>query len=118
MTKKEMFAAIATVVENSNHAQRLDLMNFVQHEIELLDRRSASKTMTAKQKENENFKTEIFTFLEDAARPMTVSEIMEGCTALDGLKSQRVTAIISQMVKAQTLVRTEVKGKAYFSVGE
>lgn len=118
MTKKEMFAAIATVVENSNHAQRQDLMNFVQHEIELLDRRSASKTLTPKQKENENFKTEIFNFLESAERPMTVGEIMESCAALNGLKSQRVTAIISQMVKAQHLVRAEVKGKAYFSVME
>lgn len=118
MTKKEMFVAINSVVANSNSAQKQELLAFIEHEIELLNRRSSSKTQTPKQKENEAFKAEILSFLADAEAPMTVGEIMEKCAALEGLKSQRVTAIMTQMVKANELVRAEVKGKAYFSVME
>lgn len=118
MTKKEMFAAINSVVANSNSAQKQELMDFIAHELELLNRRSSTKSLTPKQKENETFKAGILSFLEGADKPLTIGEIMEGCAVVEGLTSQRVTAIVSQLVKAQQVIRTEVKGKAYFSTEE
>lgn len=118
MTKKEMFVTIAAVVENSTHAQKQELMEFVQHEIDLLNRRSSSKSLTPKQKENEGFKAEILSALSAVENPLTIGELMENCSAIAELTSQRVTAIVSQLVKAGQVVRTEVKGKAYFSVME
>lgn len=118
MTKKEMFAAINSVVANSNSAQKQELMNFIAHELELLNRRSSTKSLTPKQKENEAFKAEILSTLSAAENPLTIGELMENCSAIAELTSQRVTAIVSQLVKAQQVIRTEVKGKAYFSTEE
>lgn len=118
MTKKEMFAAINSVVANSNSAQKQELMNFIAHELELLERRSSTKSLTPKQKENEAFKAEILSALSAAENPLTIGELMENCSAVAELTSQRVTAIVSQLVKAQQVIRTEVKGKAYFSTEE
>lgn len=115
MTKKEMFAIIATVVENSADPKKQELLDFVNHEIELLERRSSSKNLSPKQKENEGFKAAMLKTLVAEARSMTVSEIMETCAEVAGLKSQRVTALLTQMKDSEQIIRTEVKGKAYFS---
>ena len=47
---------------------------------------------------------------------MTISEIMENCEGIAGLKNQRVSAIVTQLKNAGKVIRTEEKKKAYFSI--
>lgn len=114
MTKKEMFAHIATI-----NATDKEIVEFCNHEIELLEKKSSGSAKPTKtQIENEGFKQAILDFLAEADRPMTISEIMENCEAVSGLKNQRVSALVTQLKKAELVVRTEDKKKAFFSVAE
>lgn len=68
---------------------------------------------TAKQVENEGIKAQIVEVLSASELPMSVADIMEG-VGIDS--NQRVTALLTQLAKAKAVVRTEVKGKAYYGL--
>lgn len=53
-----------------------------------------------------------------AGKALTVSEIQKMTPALAGLSNQRVTAVIRFLTKAEKLTRSEVKGKALFTLTE
>ena len=70
---------------------------------------------TAKQVENEGIKAQIVEVLSASESPMSVADIM----ASVGIDSnQRVTALLTQLVDKGNgpVVRTEVKGKAYYGM--
>lgn len=114
MTKKERFARIAAV--NSADAE---IVAFCEHEIELLNKKaSGSSKPTKTQIENEGYKQAMLDIMAEFDRPMTISEIMEVCEGIAGLKNQRVSALMTQLKKAGMVVRTEDKKKAYFSLAE
>lgn len=116
MTKKEMFTAIRTVV-----ADNAEMVAFIDREIELLNRKSASpKKPTARQLENENLKTEIFCFLSSADAPKCIKEIQSGVAVIaemgDAMSNQRMSHLLKDMVDAKTIVKTYVKKTPYYSV--
>lgn len=110
MTKREMFAAIMNRVSDD-----AEMTAFLQKEIELLEKRASNKKPTAKQKENEVFKTEILNMLQREDMPMTVSEIKENVPSVAQLTTQRISAMLSALVKDEKVVRSYVKKVAYFS---
>ena len=73
----------------------------------------ADRKPTAKQVENECIKAEILKHMP-TERDLTVGEMIKEIPACDGLSSSKVTALIHQLVKAELVIRSEVKGKAYF----
>ena len=73
----------------------------------------ADRKLTAKQVENECIKAEILKHMP-TERDLTVGEMIKEIPACDGLSSSKVTALIHQLVKAELVIRSEVKGKAYF----
>lgn len=114
MTKKEMFARIATI-----NAKDAEIVAFCEHEIELLSKKgSGSHKPTKTQLENEGYKRAMLETLAEVGRPLTISELMDTCPALAGLKNQRVSALMTQLKNASLVVRTEDKKKAYFSIAE
>lgn len=91
-----------------------DTIAFVEHEIELLDRKRSSKAPDAKKVAEQNaIKDSIVSVLGNASEPMKATPIAE---ALD-LTVQRVSALLRQMVADGTVVRTEEKKVATFSLG-
>ena len=112
MTKKEMFAKIATINANDQ-----EIVDFCNHEIELLVKKnaSASKKATKNQIANEGIKDEILAVLKDADAGMTATQISE---AFDGKYSvNKVSALLTQLKEDNAVVRTiGEKRKAYFSV--
>lgn len=110
MTKKEMFAVIANAMADNE-----EVVNFCNHEIELLSRkRSKSSKPTAKQIENEGIKERIVEVLGESESPMTIKEIIEGLG--EELTSQRVSALLTQLIKAERVVKTYEKKVAYFGL--
>ena len=108
-TKREYFTELKGIVSANS-----ELVAFIDHELELLDKKnSAPKNPTAKQVENEKFKDIILNAMTDKA--MTVSEIQKDILAEYELSNQRVSAIVTQLVEDNSLVRTVVKRKAYFT---
>lgn len=112
MTKRENFATLRAMVEASAVENKADMINFIDHEVELLDRKSAKSGQTKTQKENVAIKEQIVSALAEIGNPATVSEIM----AVVPLSNQKISALLRQLVKDNKVIRTEDKKKAYFSV--
>lgn len=112
VTKRDRYAELRVLAEN---AGKDELIMFIDHEVELLDKKSANKSATKTQKENEGVKDEILGVM-NADKAMSVGDIM---TALDGkYTNQKISALLRQLREAGEVVRTEVKGKAYFALAE
>ena len=77
----------------------------------------AERKPTATQTANEGFKSAIVEGMEHG-KAYTITDLMKSIEAIGELSNQRVSAIVRQMVEAGTLVREEVKRKAYFSLAE
>ena len=119
MTKKDMFNEIINLMNGESSAVTSEeIVKFCTHEIELLNKKSSSSSgkPTKTQVENEKYKEYILATLTEVDRPMTISEIMENCEGIAGLKNQRVSAIVTQLKNAGKVIRTEEKKKAYFSI--
>ena len=117
-TKKENFATLTAIVEGSSASAETKsaMLDFIAHEVELLERKSSK--LTPRQKENAQIAETILAIAREAELPMTISQIMKDTRimAIPDITPQRVTAIVSGMVKEdKTLIRTEVKKVAYFA---
>ena len=114
MTKREMFTAIANVAEV---AANEEMVNFLNHEIELLNRKaSSSRKPTKTQVENESFKTLIVEFLESADAPKSIKELQAEIPEISELTNQRVTHLLTDLVKAEKLTKEYVKKTPYYSI--
>ena len=112
MTKKEMFAEIRNLV-----AENAEMVAFIDHEIELLERKSASpKKPTATQRENVELKAEILTYLAEADEPKCIKELQAEVASLNGLTNQRITHMLTDLVKGGSLVKEYVKKTPFYSV--
>jgi len=113
MTKKEMYAEIRNVV-----ADNAEMVAFIDHEIELLDRKSGSpRKPTKTQVENDSFKADILTALAEVDAPVTIKQLCEMCDAIADLSNQRITHMLTDLRKDGKVVRTYVKKVAYFALG-
>lgn len=113
-TKRDYYNAllnIDSVKENDN------LVNFINHELELLDKKNANKSTkpTAVQVANENIKDEILECMgEDSTKGYTISDMQKHFPCCVELSNQRVSALVRQLVYDGKVVRKEEKRKAVF----
>ena len=112
VTKKEMWTQIM-----EKYPLTEDEKGYIAHEIELLDKRnSKDRKPTATQIANEGIKNDIVAYLEAQANPQSITEIIKGAENCADLSNQRVSALVRQLKEAGLVVRTEIKGRAYFSL--
>lgn len=115
MTKKEVFVELKVLAQNAN---RTDLMDAIDHEIELLNRKNAtrSKAETKNQKANKEFKEKILLAMKNDTQYRT-SEIFELVPELKekGFTINKANALITQLKNEGLVIRTEIKGVAYFT---
>lgn len=113
MTKREMFVAIREVVVDN-----AEMVAFIDHEIELLNRKSSgNRKPTKTQLENEVFKADIVTTLENIGRPATIAEIMTECESIANLTNQKISALLTALRKDGQVIRTYEKKVAHFELG-
>jgi len=111
-TKREMFTAIRAIVADNE-----EMVAFIDHEIELLNRKSASpKKPTKTQVENEGYKADIVAYLTSADAPKTIKEMQADVPSLAGLTNQRITHMLTDLVKSETIHKDYVKKVPYFSI--
>lgn len=108
-TIRELFVEVAEVLRTES-VGREDLAKFIDGRVVVLDNKTASKKATAKQAENEEIKTSLLDVIGD--RKVTVGELVKET----GYSSQKLSALLSQMVKAGIVVREVEKKVALFSV--
>lgn len=78
----------------------------------------AERKPTATQVANEGFKSAIVDFLGNADAPQTVTDVLKGIAAFDGFSNQKVSALMSQLVKDGVVVKTTDKRRSYFALAE
>ena len=116
ITKRDNFNKLLTIREVAEDTQ---LVEFINHELELLDRKSASHSTakTANQKANEEIKTKIIDALVQLGKS-TISELQAGSEEMAEYSNQKLSALLKQLVDSKQVVRTMKKKKAYFEVAE
>lgn len=111
LTKRENYELVLDYVKDN-----ADLVAFIKHEIELVDKKNkAPKKPTAKQIENESFKDLILAYL-NTVEEATISDFIANIPELNNLSNQRVSAVVSQLVEDNAVVRTIKARKSYFSL--
>lgn len=115
LTKKDFFGMIREIAVRED---RNDIVEFVDHEIELLNKKRANGGMTATQKANEEVKVAIVNALTEIARPVTITELQSEVPTMAEFSNQKLSALLKQLVDGNAVVRTTDKKKAYFSIAE
>jgi hypothetical protein len=120
MTKRENYAIIKGIVETSDVENKENILVFIEHEVELLDNKRSKDKETAAVTE-ELGKT-IRAILATYDEPVSISELLRNTdipsTYTVGketkvMSAQKLTYIVGRL---EGVVRTEVKGKPYYSV--
>lgn len=119
LTKKEKFAMVVAVVKGMEELENKDmLLDFLNHEIELLGKKSGSSKLTKVQRENITLKNDLYVAMLEFDRPITISEFKEESNSeLALLSTSKLSALLNQMKDEPTprIVRIEEKKRAYFS---
>jgi len=111
MTKKDYFAILADLVRNSDADNAGELVEFINHEVELLSKKRVNKGNSKKDLENEAIMQAMYEALLEFGRPVTVSELMTKIA----YSNQKLSALLRKMVDMGKVEKTEDKRKSYFS---
>lgn len=112
ITKKEMFTMIKAQVKDN-----AEMVAFIDHEIELLDKKASNKKATKTQEANVGIKSTILAVLE-GGKSMTVTEMQGASAELGELSNQKVSALVRQLVESGEVVKTIDKKISRFSLAD
>ena len=118
MTKKDWFETIRAFLEESDFEPKEEALNFLSHEIELLNKKSSSGKKTKNQKENEEIKKLILVALELFGKPVTVTTMIRENSEMNKLSPQKLSALLKQLVESEEVVKTVEKRVPYFSLAK
>ena len=108
MTKKDYYTAIL-----AKYALTEDEKAFINHEIELLEKKNAAdKKPTAQQVANKSTQDAIYEGME-SGKLYTITDLIKCIPECADMTNQRVSAIVRQMI-GDKVERIEDKRKAYF----
>ena len=117
MTKKEMFAVVRGIVVASEECTE-EVLAFIDHEVELLDRKSSATKPTKSQIENEKIMALVLECLAQTEKPLTISEMWEQFEVLKQYSNQKLSALLRILKEEGKVVKTIDKKKSYFSLAE
>ncbi len=121
LTKKDYFEMIKGVC-----ADRTDIVDFCNHEIELLSRKNSKGGATKTQKENEIVANMLVEELAKVGKAITITDLMNTSDTIknytlengNNLTNQKISAIFKQLVESNRIVKVVDKKKSYFSIAE
>lgn len=118
ITKKERFEMIKEIVLNACVENEAEMIEFIDNEINLLNKKRASGAKTATQKENEVLVERLYEVLAEIGRPVTVSELQKENDEFGAMSNQKVSALMKKLADAGKVDKTVDKKKSYFSIAE
>lgn len=119
MTKKEMFAMVINVVSETEAENKEEMLKFLNHEVELLEKKSGKSGETKTQKENKILMEQLVEALSEMEKPVTISEFQSKSThEVATLSNQKLSSLLKKLVEEENprVVKTVEKKKSYFSV--
>ena len=114
LTKRQLFAMVEKVVESAESENKTLMLEFLAHEMELLEKKATSKKETETQKQNAILKEIVLEVLLVADKGLTVTEVIKADERLADLSNQKVTHLLKQMVESGDVKRIEDGKKATF----
>ena len=113
MTKRDYFNELLAIAEVKENKAMVD---FINHELELLEKKNASKSSaeTKTQKENASIKENLLNEMASGVK-YTISDMQKELPCCAELTNQKISALVRQLIAENLVVRTEDKRKAYFS---
>lgn len=128
MTKKDWFEVLKGIMEKSDYADKAGAIAFIDHEVELLDKKSGKSKETKTKKAHGAILDAIKAVLADQTKPVTITEMMtderlasyeeegkDGAVTV-AMTNQKLSSMVKKLVDAGEVIRTEEKKKAYFSL--
>ena len=104
ITKREQFEKVMAILEEQ---EQTELVTFIQHEIELLDKKKSSK----KKSDNSEQINEIYGYLVKSGRPCKVNELIAEFNLLPpAYSSAKITYYLGELVKQGRVSKELVKG--------
>ena len=118
ITKKDNFKALLSIVETMG---RNDLVDFINHEIELLDKKKSNGNAKANKQVADNTEL-VYNALVGVGKAVTITELIAQ-TDLSALANeehivttQRVSAYMKKLVDSGRVISTKDKKRTLFSV--
>ena len=119
ITKREHFLQLRNVVEGNQ-----ELVDFIDHELALLDKKNASKSdaPSKTQIENQALSTQILDLMKGVDTAKTITELINETEIgkltfgkdSKAMTNQKLSRLVNDMVKENLITRVETKGVAYF----
>lgn len=113
LTKKEKYGMVLDYIQDNAM-----LVEFIENEINLLNKKASSTSKTSTQKENEVIKDNIVAILNELDRPVTITELQDYSVDMSKLSNQKISALLRQLVSENRVIRIPDKKKTYFSTKE
>lgn len=114
-TRKNLFIEIMALDSVQENQEYID---FLEKEIAKCNRKAVKKP-TPTQLENEELKNAILEFLSgEGENSFTVTELTQQIKTLNGRTTQKVSALMRQLLLDGLVVRTTNKNKTYFSISK
>ena len=112
ITKRERFNQLLEIAEVKANA---DLVDFINHEIELVERKNGSRKPTKTQLENEGIKDAIVEIMgKEPNRMFTVTEMCKMLSDIGDFTPQKISALMRALVLDGKVERVQDKRKTYF----
>lgn len=119
-TNREMFVTLINVIANAQIAEteKVELTDFINSRIEQLDKKanSVSKAEKEKAKLNAELAKTIIAGLTEIGKPVKVSDLIKGYEPLNEYSTQKLTPIITALVKEDKVESIVVKREKLYSV--
>lgn len=111
LTKKDYFTQLKEIVKDN-----VELVAFIDNELDLLSRKNSKSTMSKTQVENENIKKVIVNALTEIDTPVTITELQKANENLAIYSNQKISALLKQLVDSEVIKRVVEKKVARFYV--
>lgn len=115
ITKKEVYGEMLRIFTDM---ERQDLVEFVEHEIKLIEKKASRNTTTQTQKENEILVEMVYNALKEISSPVTISELQKQNENIGQYSNQKISALMKKLVDSDRVIKTVEKKKSYFSIAE
>ena len=119
LTKRDYFSQLREIVKDNE-----SLVAFIDHEIELLNKKNSSKSdaPSKTQIENQALSNEILDIMVGLDTAKTITELINDTEIgkltfgkeNKAMTNQKLSRLVNDLAKANKVVRTETKGVAYF----
>jgi hypothetical protein len=120
VTKKENFATVRSIIEAADVENKAEILAFIDHEVELLNKKTSSGKATKAQEQNIELMEIVINALANGGK-MSVAEVMamvdDEFTAKGVIASnQKVTALLTKLLNDGKVIHTVDKKKAFFEL--